>query len=190
MSINTPPPVRRTPRPPRINIKGIHSNNGSAMGSMPPTAQPPYTAQTNNTLGAGGSVAGQPYWPQYGNPFAAGTFMSRGFEGFVDFTKSGMSFGEKFTYGLYDKFSKWSKKWFTHMFLFIVMALYTMGGALLFGAVESKFQSVREVQLLCQLRNWFVICLFSSLVHKSSLANYVFCSFKNMSSYLTQGAKL
>lgn len=137
------PPSRFANRPPRIIIRNPHSTNGSAMGSMPPTAATigPYTAQTNNTLGASsmGTVPpGAPYWPNYSNPFAAGNFMAKGFEGFVDFTKSGMSFGEKFTYGLYDKLSKWSKKWFTHLFLLTVAALYTVGGALLFQAVESK----------------------------------------------------
>ncbi|XP_037814940.1 uncharacterized protein LOC119605733 [Lucilia sericata] len=136
-STPTPPPSRFTNRPPRINIKNLYNNNGSAMGSMPPSAQPPITAQTSNTLGPG-SVAGQPYWPQYSNPFAAGNFMARGFDGIVDFTKSGMSFGEKFTYGLYDKISKWSKKWFTHFFLLTVVSLYTVGGALVFQAIEGR----------------------------------------------------
>lgn len=68
----------------------------------------------------------------------SGNFMSRGFTGFVDFTKSGMSFGEKFTYGLYEKFSKWSKSWFTHLFLVSIVALYSAGGALLFGIIEGN----------------------------------------------------
>ena len=134
----TPTPSRFANRPPRINIKNLHSNNGSAIGSMPPSAQPPFTAQTTNTLGPG-SVAGQPYWPQYSNPFAAGNFMDRGIDGFVAFTKSGMSFGEKFTYGLYEKISKWSRRWFTHFFLLTIMTLYSVGGAVLFGAIEGKF---------------------------------------------------
>ncbi|XP_023297083.2 potassium channel subfamily K member 4 isoform X2 [Lucilia cuprina] len=136
-STPTPPPSRFNNRPPRIHIKNLYNNNGSAMGSMPPSAQPPITAQTSNTLGPG-SVTGQPYWPQYSNPFAAGNFMARGFDGFVDFTKSGMSFGEKFTYGLYNKISKWSKKWFTHFFLLTVVSLYTVGGALVFQAIEGR----------------------------------------------------
>lgn len=134
---STPPTARpRAQRPPRIQI---HAGNGSYVGSMPPTAQiPPFTAQTNPTVVGS---QGQPYWPPYANPFAAGNFMSKGFEGFVDFTKSGMSFGEKFTYGLYDKFSKWSKKWFTHIFLFLVVLLYSIGGAVLFRTVEGKFDA-------------------------------------------------
>lgn len=150
---STPPPppsnVRRAQRPPRFNIKNQQFNSGSAMSagiSMPPTAQPPYTAQTQYTMTAGAGSAGQPYWPQYANPFAAGNFMAKGFEGFVDFTKSGMSFGEKFTYGLYNKFSKWSKKWFTHVFLFIVVMLYTAGGAAIFNFVE---KGEGELEFIC-----------------------------------------
>jgi len=131
------PQVNRVQRPPKINIKNVYAqSNHSINASIPPTSQIPHTAQT---LGAG-SIPGQPYWPQYANPFHAGNFMAKGFEGFVDFTKSGMSFGEKFTFGLYDKFSKWSKKWFTHMFLLFVVTLYSVGGALLFGTIEGKFK--------------------------------------------------
>lgn len=132
------PPLRFPNRPPRIIIKNGHSNNGSAMGSHPPTSQIPHTAQTTHTLGGASSVGGQPYWPQYANPFAAGNFMQKGFEGIVEFSKSGMSFGEKLTFGLYEKVSKWSKKWFTHIFLLFVVTLYSVGGALLFQAVEGK----------------------------------------------------
>ncbi|XP_061395193.1 uncharacterized protein LOC133330802 [Musca vetustissima] len=130
-----PPPSRFPNRPPRIIIRNPH--NGSAMGSMPPTAQ-------TGTYGTG-SVAGAPYWPPYANPFAAGNFMAKGFEGFVDFTKSGMSFGEKFTFSMYNKLSKWSKKWFTHIFLLTVVALYTVGGALLFKAIESRQEEVAHI---------------------------------------------
>jgi len=105
---------------------------------MPPSAQPqsqhPYTAQTNHTgIGPGG-----PYWPPVANPFDAANFMTKGYEGFLDFTKSGMSFGEKFSYGLYNKFSRWSKRWFTHLFLLIVLGLYSVIGAVIFQTVECE----------------------------------------------------
>ncbi|XP_011290890.1 uncharacterized protein LOC101890529 [Musca domestica] len=131
------PPSRFANRPPRILIRNPPNSNGSAMGSMPPTAQ-------TGTYGTA-SVAGAPYWPPYANPFAAGNFMAKGFEGFVDFTKSGMSFGEKFTFSMYNKLSKWSKKWFTHIFLLTVVALYTVGGALLFKAVESRQEELAHI---------------------------------------------
>ncbi|XP_075165318.1 potassium channel subfamily K member 18 isoform X2 [Haematobia irritans] len=165
------PPSRFANRPPRIIIRNPHSNNGSAMGSMPPTAATaaPYTAQTNNTLGAN-SAAGAPYWPQYANPFAAGNFMAKGFEGFVDFTKSGMSFGEKFTYNLYNKLSKWSKKWFTHIFLLTVVALYTVGGALLFKAVEGRQEEIVHINTHQEQKDFFAA--FKRLAEDHELRKY------------------
>ncbi|KAM8712085.1 hypothetical protein ACLKA7_012586 [Drosophila subpalustris] len=145
---STPPPSRRSNRPPRINIYNIHGGT-----SMPPSAQPqhPYTAQTNHTaMGSQG-----PYWPPVANPFDAGNFMTKGYEGFIDFTKSGMSFGEKFSYGLYNKFSTWSKRWFTHMFLLIVLAGYSVIGAVIFRTVEVGDSEVKIRDLQYEQRLFF-----------------------------------
>ncbi|KAH8386035.1 hypothetical protein KR200_008676 [Drosophila serrata] len=144
----TPPPSRRANRPPRINIHNL--NSGSAMGqsSMPPSAQPPYTAQTN--YGTQG-----PYWPPVANPFGSGNFMTKGYEGFLDLTKSGMSFGEKFTFGLYNKFSKWSRRWFTHMFLLFVLGLYSVGGALLFQTIEVRQGELEKLELQALQKQFF-----------------------------------
>lgn len=94
-----------------------------------------------------------PHWPHYANPFhamypaggggtAAGAFMFKQFEGFKDFTfasaKSGLNVGEKSAFYIYEKFSKWSKQWFTHIFLFLVIFLYSLAGASLFVAVEGQ----------------------------------------------------
>lgn len=72
----------------------------------------------------------------------AGDFMFKQFNGFKDFTlnatKSGMSFGEKISFWMYNKVSKLSKQWFTHIFLFFVILLYSVGGAFLFIATEGK----------------------------------------------------
>lgn len=82
--------------------------------------------------------------PHYHNPFnnKAGDFMFKQFHGFKDFTfntaKSGMSFGEKILFWMYNKISSLSKQWFTHIFLFIVILLYSVGGAFLFVAIEGK----------------------------------------------------
>ncbi|XP_033247538.1 potassium channel subfamily K member 18 isoform X2 [Drosophila miranda] len=139
---STPPASRRAHRPPRINIHNLNSGSamGMSVGSMPPTGQPPYTSQSNYT-GNG------PYWPPVANPFGSGNFMTKGYEGFLDLTKSGMSFGEKFTYGLYNKFSRWSRSWFTHMFLIFVLALYSVGGALIFQAVEVRQGTLEKLEL-------------------------------------------
>nr|XP_036669308.1 TWiK family of potassium channels protein 9 isoform X2 [Drosophila suzukii] len=134
---STPPPgPRRANRPPRINIHNLTSGSAMSQASMPPSAQPPYTAQTNFT----GNGTQGPYWPPMANPFGSGNFMTKGYEGFLDLTKSGMSFGEKFTFGMYNKLSNWSRRWFTHIFLLLILALYNAGGALLFMYIENHFE--------------------------------------------------
>lgn len=86
---------------------------------------------------------GQPNWP---NPVLqqlysqrAGDFVCKQFEGLNRFTKSGLSVGEKSAVWMYAKFRTWSRKWFTHCFLFIVVLLYSIAGALVFMAVEGNF---------------------------------------------------
>ena len=69
----------------------------------------------------------------------AGDFMSKQFEGLNRFTKSGLSVGEKSVVWLYTKFQKWSRKWFTHIFLFLVVTLYSVAGALIFMAIEGLY---------------------------------------------------
>lgn len=85
---------------------------------------------------------GQPNWP---NPLVqqlyaqrAGDFVFKQFEGLNRFTKSGLSVGEKSVVWMYAKFRSWSRKWFTHCFLFIVVLLYSVAGALIFMALEGK----------------------------------------------------
>lgn len=68
----------------------------------------------------------------------AGDFLTDKIDGIVDLTKSGLSFGERFTLGLYNKITKWSKKWFTHAFLFLVIVIYSVLGALSFQAIEGE----------------------------------------------------
>ncbi|KAL3270365.1 hypothetical protein HHI36_009412 [Cryptolaemus montrouzieri] len=58
------------------------------------------------------------------------------FNGIKDFTKSGLGIGEKSALWLYTKLRAWSRKWFTHLFLSIVLVIYTIGGALMFITVE------------------------------------------------------
>lgn len=86
---------------------------------------------------------GQPGWP---NPFLqqlyaqkAGDFVCKQFEGLNRFTKGGLSMGEKSAVWLYAKFRSWSRKWFTHCFLFIVVLLYSIAGSLIFMYLEGIF---------------------------------------------------
>ncbi|XP_051860548.1 TWiK family of potassium channels protein 7 isoform X2 [Drosophila albomicans] len=141
---STPPPSRRSNRPPRINIYNIHGGGGSMPPSAQPQSQRPYTAQSNHTgIGPSG-----PYWPPIANPFDGANFMTKGYEGFLDLTKSGLSVGEKFSFGLYNKVSKLSKRWFTHIFLLLVLALYNIVGALLFQQFEYVPPSVNKETLI------------------------------------------
>jgi hypothetical protein len=65
-------------------------------------------------------------------PNKASEFMFKQFEGFKDFTmntaKSGLSVGEKTAFWLYGKVRAWSRNWFTHMFLFLVVLSYSVIG--------------------------------------------------------------
>lgn len=101
------------------------------------TGLPPGTAATS--LGQ----HNYPEYMQYMYPQKAGEFMFKGFEGFRDFTmntaKSGFSFGEKYVLWMYNKIYKLSRNWFTHIFLTLIVFLYTVAGAYMFQSVEGKW---------------------------------------------------
>nr|XP_015839298.1 PREDICTED: potassium channel subfamily K member 18-like isoform X3 [Tribolium castaneum] len=82
----------------------------------------------------------QDQWTQY-------TSASSGIDGIRDFTKSGLGLGEKCAYWLYNKLKLWSQKWFTHMFLTVVLIFYTIGGALIFEVIEGRAESTVELDL-------------------------------------------
>lgn len=143
-SVSGPPPrIRQTPAKPRITIN-IPPQHGYAVNS--PYLSTAHTAHSNSTM-----APGAPQWPAlYENPFT-GAKMYKQFEGFCDFTmasaKSGLGFGEKFAFYIYEKFSTWSRKWFTHIFLFLCMFLYSLAGAYIFMAVEGLcIKQIRTVE--------------------------------------------
>ncbi|XP_026668510.1 uncharacterized protein LOC108623938 isoform X1 [Ceratina calcarata] len=84
-------------------------------------------------------VSGQPQM-LYSNK--ASEFVFSQFKGIKDFTKSGLSVGEKSAFWLYEKVSSWSKRWFTHIFLFVVVLLYSIGGAMIFVTIEGTHEDV------------------------------------------------
>ncbi|XP_042889756.1 uncharacterized protein LOC122264773 [Penaeus japonicus] len=55
--------------------------------------------------------------------------------------KSGLSVGEKFTLFAVEKITAWSRRGFTHVFMFLILAGYTALGALLFIAIESPHET-------------------------------------------------
>ncbi|XP_076229180.1 uncharacterized protein LOC143175193 [Nomia melanderi] len=84
-------------------------------------------------------VSGQPQ-VIYSN--RASEFVFSQFKGIKDLTKSGLSVGEKSAFWLYEKVSSWSKRWFTHIFLFVVVLLYSIGGAMIFVTIEGTNEDV------------------------------------------------
>lgn len=140
-----------TPSPSGARLTVLGANRPRIKIQIPPPnpqgsyyeARSPYlsTAHTNLSNGA-------PQWPQ--SPFSpidkdsmnAGEYMFKQFSGLKDFTwdwtKSGLNHGEKSVFYLYDKISRWSRKWFTHIFLLSIVFLYSVAGAYLFIAVEGN----------------------------------------------------
>lgn len=110
------------------------------------------------------SVQGQPTnW----NPFLqqmysqrAGDFMCKQFQGLNRFTRGGLSLGEKSVVWTYTKFREWSRKWFTHCFLIIIMLAYSAAGAYIFMALEGEF--LGESSDDCVRETVFTVCSVES----------------------------
>lgn len=143
----TPPPRPGTANSssrPRIKIKipppGQHSHQGP-YGYFNPASPFLSTAHSHpSQLGGGG-----PQWPPtspYINPFTPSPYPPKSsdflkqFGGAWDWTKTGLNKGEKSAFYIYDKVSKWSRKWFTHIFLITIVFLYSVAGAYIFMGVE------------------------------------------------------
>lgn len=148
------------PKPPRPKIV------------LPPTtpniqANPMYTASIPMTPG---SMNNPNYLPFNMYPAKAGEFMFKQFSGFKDFTlnasKSGMNFGEKIAFWMYNRISSLSKQWFTHIFLSIVIALYTVGGAFLFVAVEGWYHCLLFV-FEFNSHYFIIFCVYKKIILKS-----------------------
>ncbi|XP_058170476.1 uncharacterized protein LOC131285635 [Anopheles ziemanni] len=121
---------------------------------VPGSAAIPVTpgSPTRISLGADGTVEAPDYTDYYSMyPAKAGEFMFKQFEGFRDFTvntaKSGLGVGEKSVFWMYTKITRWSRKWFTHFFLFLMLFLYSVAGAALFIAVEGTHEKLMETNV-------------------------------------------
>ncbi|XP_076382626.1 uncharacterized protein LOC143260571 [Megalopta genalis] len=127
----------------------MSSSPGARKGPPRPTIQLPlpgqYYSQTYVPTPYGQTpipmtpVSGQPQ-VIYANK--ASEFMFSQFKGIKHLTKSGLSVGEKSAFWLYEKVSSWSKRWFTHIFLFVVVLLYSIGGAMIFVTIEGTNEDV------------------------------------------------
>uniref|UniRef100_A0A0K8SZ63 Potassium channel domain-containing protein n=2 Tax=Lygus hesperus TaxID=30085 RepID=A0A0K8SZ63_LYGHE len=90
-------------------------------------------------------------------PGKAGQFVSKQFLSFRDFTlksaKSGLSVGEKASFWIYGKVWALSRKWFTHFFLFLVVAAYSLLGGFLFMKIEGGAETEAYLDIVAQRKN-------------------------------------
>lgn len=146
---NTPPsstPPAKTPLPPESpypsSLKGRRSEKRRQIGfALPnlhippsnaqftPETSVPYSANVNS------ATSSMPSEAHYVPHRKASEYMYQQLHGGLNHT---VGFGAKAAYWIYNKFSSLSKQWFTHIFLSIVIILYTVGGAAMFVAIEGK----------------------------------------------------
>ncbi|XP_058796213.1 uncharacterized protein LOC131667052 [Phymastichus coffea] len=125
------PEKRKLPPRPRIQLP--------VPGQYVPRSYP--HTPSSYVSGSYGQSASMPMTPMTGQPTAVvytdktNEFFTH-LKGIKNWTKSGLSVGEKSAFWLYEKVSSWSKRWFTHIFLFFVLFLYSILGAFLFMYVE------------------------------------------------------
>lgn len=144
ISLQIPPSNQSTPS--LYGANRVPSTAGSNSIFVNPLFVPNFTPGNFNNMQPMTPVTAlpqsNPYYNPFVNPGKASEYMFKQFEGFKDFTmntaKSGLSVGEKSAFWMYNKVSAWSKKWFTHIFLFMVIMAYTAAGAAIFMAVEGK----------------------------------------------------
>jgi hypothetical protein len=105
---------------------------------IPPPQEYRIPQQYTATAGISGPTPNPAYFKKQS------VFIFDQLHGIKDFTKSGLGFGEKCAYWLYSKLKSWSRKWFTHTFLTIVLILYTVGGALLFERIEGAHENAKN----------------------------------------------
>lgn len=153
------PPKRKLSRPklkiPQINLPNIPSMPN--VPNMPNMAnfklfkysdiQFPVPAGCAIPIGNANGPLGIFQFP----PTKAGEFMNKRYENFKDFTKStaksGLSFGEKALFWINARIRQLSRKWFTHIFLFLVVLLYSFVGALLFVTVEGTHEDKEKADI-------------------------------------------
>ncbi|EEB17212.1 conserved hypothetical protein [Pediculus humanus corporis] len=149
--------TRKLSRPklkiPQINISNI-SNNIPQMNRLrhPDLSMPGGCAiPIGNTNG--------PFGIFQFHPTKASEYMNKRYENFKDFTKStaksGLSFGEKTLFWINGRVRQLSKRWFTHIFLFLVVLLYSFLGSLLFVTVEGTHEDKEKADINKEL-NLFI----------------------------------
>ncbi|KAI5714034.1 hypothetical protein M8J76_009891 [Diaphorina citri] len=151
--VSPPKPPRKISKP----VLGLKipdeklSYNPSAAPQFP-SSYKSYTpaGMINIPLTPGATIPAATYIQAY--PNKASEFMFKQFAGFKDFTmntaKSGLSFGEKFAFWMYNKMRSWSTQWFTHVFLMLVVVAYSLLGGFIFHVWEgeAELKALRHVE--------------------------------------------
>ena len=129
------PPVRAQRTRPRLTLPVQRFPGGAANTPVntPAMVSIPMTPAGGIPIGVTPiGVTSGPFGMLQVYPNKASEFMFKQFEGFKDFTmntaKSGLSAGEKTAFWMYGKVRTWSRKWFTHIFLFLVVMAYSIIG--------------------------------------------------------------
>jgi len=142
-----PPALPPKPTRPKIVIPTINYPSSYAAMGIPLTAVPPLTAGCAVPIGN----ANGPFGLMQFYPTKASEFMFKRYEGFKDFTKntakSGLSFGEKWSFWFYGRVRGLSRRWFTHIFLLLIVLLYSILGALLFVTVEGRHEDKEKADM-------------------------------------------
>lgn len=139
-----PPRPRKISRP-KLNIPTI--NLPQAANPKSPVVHIPMSAGCAIPIGN----ANGPFGLLHFYPSKASEFMNKKYAGFKDFTKNtakaGLSFGEKSLFWLNGRIRHLSKRWFTHIFLFLVVFSYSVLGALLFVTVEGTHEEKERAEV-------------------------------------------
>lgn len=122
-----------TPSKPKTPMDG-NKRVGFARPTLIIPPPPQMTMGSPQTRSANTSIRSAPH----PNGRKASVFVFDQFNNAMLKARSGLGFGEKCAYWLYNKLYALSRKWFTHCFLSIVIILYTIGGALVFVAIEGN----------------------------------------------------
>ncbi|XP_018015539.1 TWiK family of potassium channels protein 18 isoform X2 [Hyalella azteca] len=91
----------------------------------------------DRTVMMGTSVRGASHWVAMQTSRSAKQAMQQ--------ARSGLSLGEKTTLFLTEKVRTWSRKGFTHVFMFLMIAAYTALGAALFMALEAPHENAEKL---------------------------------------------
>ena len=130
-------PIR--PRPPKLNVRAAAAAGGAGAGAAsrqdPEAGQPPPEQSQSEAWG----LTMPSVLSSMDKTKVASYLQSRMKDvkdGAFQTAKSSLSFGERFTLAMLDKMKRWSRRGFTHIFLFVVLMTYNAIGACIMMILE------------------------------------------------------